>query len=658
MSSKHVLRVDLIRPDKPLELYKFDGQPQRYLLLGSNGALGEAKLDWPEVLGYLDELTESRQPTTIGKPLGLKLRQFLEDAFKSLQGWECVEQALREAEERKQRLHLVFGFRAVELFALPWLLTQLRNGEPLGLHGYCIPQFEWTGEEPVDSSPPREGRLLFAWSEAGDLVPDEDPRRVLKETWPDFRPERDELEDVTLDKLKKALKKAEQDGQPVRILHILCHGSAMADSTFGLVWSAPASRGGQGAVDGESLARILAPHKRSLRLVVLAACHGANPGRPGRMFGGVAHDLHRLGIPFVIASQMPLSCEGSIQVAQAFYRELGSGSASVHDAFKAAQSAVNHLFRDWASLQLFTVSSVAPGLDRRLLRRSHRTAFSGKRTLPKLEAEALAFAYEVNDLVPSPRILGALNGEFPQEPDVVALQPLGRTGDGLPATKAEWKKTFTEAEDFVKSLKEAEQEARSEPRLLLFGRAPLPLMFHLGWLLGRHPLRVYQERRDQGNTWSCGHDSSITVDGEEPFLQVASWPDREACRAAGGRVAVAVEVTLRANEADLDRWLKDTGRPALIRLTPLGGASPEAVMGPADAARAVRDFRACLDRIHAELPEAREVWLALACPASLAAALGRAFNPKSQAPLKLFNYRPREGYLEVKTLDDRVGVRR
>ncbi len=66
-----------------------------------------------------------------------------------------------------------------------------------------------------------------------------------------------------------------------------------------------------------------------------------------------------------------------------------------------------------------------------------------------------------------------------------------------------------------------------------------------------------------------------------------------------------------------------------------------------DTARAVDEFRAYLDRIHGEWPDVHEVWLAMACPASLAAALGRAYNPKTQATFRLFNFRKSEGYVEV-----------
>ncbi|MFP2925392.1 SAVED domain-containing protein [Pyxidicoccus sp. 3LG] len=75
--------------------------------------------------------------------------------------------------------------------------------------------------------------------------------------------------------------------------------------------------------------------------------------------------------------------------------------------------------------------------------------------------------------------------------------------------------------------------------------------------------------------------------------------------------------------------------------------SPSVLEGPLDSACAMEEFRECLDRIHQALPGVTEVWLAMACPASLAAALGRAYNPKTQPTLKLFNYRKAEGYVEV-----------
>ena len=40
----------------------------------------------------------------------------------------------------------------------------------------------------------------------------------------------------------------------------------------------------------------------------------------------VAHDLHDQGIPLVVASQFPLSIEGSVPFVERFYRDSFEGS--------------------------------------------------------------------------------------------------------------------------------------------------------------------------------------------------------------------------------------------------------------------------------------------------------------------------------------------
>ncbi|MFE8596587.1 SAVED domain-containing protein [Archangium violaceum] len=656
MAETHVLRITLTHPEpQRADPTVFHRQPQRYIAQGAGGARGEAEFAWPEMLEELQAFA-SAQRDAMEKSLGDRLRRFLTEALKQLEGIGGLERELSEAEARQQPLQLVFSFDAVELFALPWSLLRLQNGQSLGAHPWCQLHFEWVGDEAPEAVPIRWERVLFAWSEAGRPVPYDRHREALKQAWPAFDPNRHELENVTLAKLQEALREADRRNEPVQILHILCHGVELRDGSFGLAWSAPAARGGVQQVTGQDLRRLIASHKNSLKMVVLNACHGADPGRGGRLFGGVAHDLHREGIPYVIASQMPLSLEGSGWMAAALYQALFQDKDSVHAAFKKAQEALLPRFQDWASLQLFGFSHALPESRRRALRRSRRLVFSGEDTLPELVSGDLAVAYEVNQRIPTTPVLKALASAVHPEPDIAVLNPLGKVQDALPGTAKEWKTAFREADHFVRALMDREAQ-RLQPVLHLFGCAPLPLMFHLGWLLARHPLRAYQQPAGRRDTWIRGYDSNEDCSGVERFLRTDAWPTPEACRAAGGRVAVTVEVSRRIQDNLLQQWLGESPHPALLRLFPPGEPGQEAVRCPADAARALLDFQEYLNRIHDTLPDVQEVWLALACPASFAAALGRAFNPKAQAPLRLFNFRNAvEGYEPVHALP--VGVRK
>jgi hypothetical protein len=648
MPTPRVLKVHLARAENTSDPYKFNGKPQRYIFLSEHGGCGEALFPWDEVSRDIEEFMSEQPRLNAQRRLGAKLREFLERLLSSGKGWAAYAEELLQAEKKRQRIHLLFRFNAVELFALPWSLTELKDGQCLGALPHCVVQFEWARQDPATEVSIKPGRLVFAWSGARKSVPDELHRDALREACVPL--EWEELEDVTLERLEEALKKAEQGGNPVRILHILCHGSELSDGSFALVWSAPSSQGGSAEVTGFNLARVLRPYMQTLQLVVLSACYGGNPGRAGSMFGGVAHDLHRLGIPVVIASQRPLSWGGSALMTKAFYRALCTANSSVYEAFQTARAALPALSLDWASLQLFAPWQAPAGTRAHPRPIGQRVMFSGTEALPDLGTGELVVAYEVNLTIPATPVIENLEAPAEGELNTAVLRPLAKVSDGLPEKLAEWKKAFREADRFVDTLEEREAQANIRPVVHLFGCAPLPLMFHLGWRLGRRPLRVYQQNRQQGDTWPLGHDSSLLSDEGEPFFRIESWPELEACRAAGGRLAVTVEVTRRISDGVLAQWLGSGGSaPPVVRLV-VAEPSPTAVKGPMDTTRGVDEFRKCLDRIHDELPEVREVLLALVCPASFAAALGRAFNPKAQPALQLFNFRPPEGYVPVHRL--------
>src|SRR5262249_48995911 len=149
-----------------------------------------------------------------------------------------------------------------------------------------------------------------------------------------FDEDRDVVAGVSLARLREALS---ADGPPVAVLHVLCHGGRLPSSTeaYGLVWDAP--DGGREVVDEAALRRVLKPYLSTLRLVVLAACHGGSAGAPGNVLGGVAQALHRIGVPAVVASRQPLSTAGSVLLTETLYERLLAGLTSLEDAFLAAR---------------------------------------------------------------------------------------------------------------------------------------------------------------------------------------------------------------------------------------------------------------------------------------------------------------------------------
>jgi len=139
-------------------------------------------------------------------------------------------------------------------------------------------------------------------------------------------------------------------------VHILTHGdlSETSRDSYGLVL-----RGADGAtevVSGEQFASVLTSVGGGLihrpTVVTVASCDSGNIGTvviPGASF---AHALHQAGVPLVVASQFPLSKEGSVLLA-GLYDGLLRGEhpmvllqqvrAGLHGRYTA-------IWHDWASL--------------------------------------------------------------------------------------------------------------------------------------------------------------------------------------------------------------------------------------------------------------------------------------------------------------------
>jgi hypothetical protein len=117
-------------------------------------------------------------------------------------------------------------------------------------------------------------------------------------------------------------------------VHILAHGAPVDERNevrFGLQLHKPDDPGQRVVATGEQLAQALRP-SRSRRgasdpvLVTLATCDSANQVSVVRPGGSVAHELHRMGVPWVIASQFPLTVVGSIVLVEDLYGELLQGT--------------------------------------------------------------------------------------------------------------------------------------------------------------------------------------------------------------------------------------------------------------------------------------------------------------------------------------------
>ena len=117
-------------------------------------------------------------------------------------------------------------------------------------------------------------------------------------------------------------------------VHILAHGAPVSERDevrFGLSLHRPGRRDQRVVATGDQLAHALLP-SRSRRgasdpaFVSLATCDSANPSAIVNPGGSVAHQLHRMGVPWVVASQFPLTVLGSVLLAEDLYGELLQGT--------------------------------------------------------------------------------------------------------------------------------------------------------------------------------------------------------------------------------------------------------------------------------------------------------------------------------------------
>ncbi|MFP2925393.1 CHAT domain-containing protein [Pyxidicoccus sp. 3LG] len=544
MPRQRMLTIEMGRAENPNEPYTFDGKPRRYIARSAQGRFGAAMFPWDEVEALRTELQDGTPTSAVRRKMGDLLRRFLEDVLKELGGWKRIEDALVASEGKPAPTLLHFRFSAAELFCLPWAMLELSCARSLGsLQPYPV-QFEWASDTVAQKPSSHVGRVLFAWSDAAGPVYEAEHLSALRGACPAFDPAEDALARVDLESLREKLKKARAEGRPFSILHFLCHGGPMLGGTFGLYWTNPERAARPAPIDGDRLRDVLAPYLGDLQTVVLSACHGGDPGLVGSMFGGVAHDLHRLGIPAVVASLLPLSVDGSIRMTGAFYTALCQRKASLLEAYQQAHEALNPSSLDGASLQFFTQAPCEAAHAKR-----PAIVFSPDAVLPEL-SEEVAVAYEVNFTVASAAIVEALRHEAP---DVIALRPFATPADALPSTPKEWRSALQHADRLMDVL------GPQVDSVHLFGRAPLPLMFHLGWRLSRLKLRAYQEQRGRNGVWDCRYDSSVQPTPGARFFQEYTLPDSEACRAAGGRLVMTVEVYPLISDEDLATWLGSSG---------------------------------------------------------------------------------------------------
>ena len=256
-------------------------------------------------------------------------------AFCDKLGWTPDEALLKDAEKHGDEYLLTLSSVPPELYLLPWEVIQVgAAGTYLSDYASAQVRYAMPGLPPRESAgaPPASG-VLFAWSAAGGGVPHEAQCAAIREAAEAGGVAFRELAEVDEAKLQAAL-----DAGPPSVLHLLCHGLPGPEGEPPRIkWGASDA---PSEVTATRLARMLRQHSGAVRLVVLSAC-GSGDGHGDPLFmGSMARELHRKGIPNVVASRYPLSVAGSRVMTRALYDKMLREAWSLERALRHTRQAL------------------------------------------------------------------------------------------------------------------------------------------------------------------------------------------------------------------------------------------------------------------------------------------------------------------------------
>lgn len=276
-----------------------------------------------------------------------------------------------------------------ELGLVPWEIVQVPIGLPgAGLHLLLQPRVPVSMTREVRGASRRQirwdrrPRILFAAAHEGDFPPNTVEAHLLALrrafapwAYPDSGTRvAAPLAHYDIDVIERASVESIRDrclAVDYTHVHILAHGAQVTErdeTRFGVLLHQPHRPGDRVVVTGDQLAQALLP-SRSRRgasdptLVSLATCDSANQMGVITPGGSVAHQLHRMGVPWVIASQFPLTVMGSVILVEDLYNELLQGT----DPRIALHRVRQHLAtrfgdrHDWATLVAY--ASFPPDFD-------------------------------------------------------------------------------------------------------------------------------------------------------------------------------------------------------------------------------------------------------------------------------------------------------
>ena len=140
---------------------------------------------------------------------------------------------------------------------------------------------------------------------------------------------------------------------PYTHIHILAHGAPLFDPRVPgqIRWGLRFGEENSKPTVAKDVAEALAPRDGLPVVVSLAACDTANQANP-LAGASLAQELHRRGVPVVLASQLPLTKKGATLMTECFYGRVLTGEdvrAALHEV-RARLYEAHPAAHDWLSL--------------------------------------------------------------------------------------------------------------------------------------------------------------------------------------------------------------------------------------------------------------------------------------------------------------------
>jgi len=265
-------------------------------------------------------------------------------------------------------LQLDLVINPAELAALPFEAATDGVSRPLFARGeQAVILTRRVRHEFADASPrwPARPRILYVWAAppgVGD-VPSAEHESALRSalgSWidPDDDPQNDRvlktLGQATLPALAQTCRAAVDEKRPFTHVHLLAHGYPIGHAhrqRFGVALHS--ADGDLEEVTPEQVEEALKPLVGHAVVVTLATCDSGNLANTTTSQRSIAHNLHVLGFPIVVASQLPLTKAGSTLFVKRFYPALLDGKdvrLALHEARVALYENQKETGHDWASL--------------------------------------------------------------------------------------------------------------------------------------------------------------------------------------------------------------------------------------------------------------------------------------------------------------------